>query len=88
MAKQIGPVPQSLTGRQTPGKVSEIMMERPRFLKGWTDAEPGPAHPLRGLVLLVILLGLLFVGLQGWWLLTPAPAITPERNSRRFDLAM
>jgi len=56
------------------------MMERPRFLKGWTDAEPGPAHPLRGLVLLVLLLGLLFVGLQGWWLLTPAPAIASSKR--------
>ena len=51
------------------------MMERSRFLKGWTDAEPGPARPLRGLVILITLLALLFVGLQGWWLLTPAPAL-------------
>src|SRR3989449_10600207 len=56
------------------------MMERPRFLKGWTDAEPGPARPLRGLVILVLFLGLLFIGLQGWWLLTPAPAIASSKR--------
>src|ERR1700730_18700858 len=56
------------------------MMERPRFLKGWTDTEPGPAHPFRGVVLLVLLLGLLFIGLQGWWLLTPAPAIASSKR--------
>src|ERR1700730_11160350 len=56
------------------------MMERPRFLKGWTDAEPRPAHPRRGLVLLALLLGLLVLGLQGWWLLTPAPAIASSKR--------
>jgi len=51
------------------------MTERPRFLKGWTGAPVGYPHPLRGLLALVSALLVLFVGLQGWWVLTPAPGL-------------
>ncbi len=51
------------------------MTERPRFLKGWTGAPVGSPHPLRGLLALASALLVLFVGLQGWWVLTPAPGL-------------
>ena len=50
------------------------MRERPRFLRDWAN----PSQPGRGLLSLVAILGaggLLFLALQGWWVLTPAAAL-------------
>jgi UPF0755 protein len=50
------------------------MREQPRFLRGWTD----PSHPGLGARRLIAVLaagGVLFLGLQTWWVLTPAPAV-------------
>src|SRR5215467_10017743 len=50
------------------------MRERPRFLRDWAN----PSQPGRGVVSLLALLGaggLLFLALQGWWVLTPAVAL-------------
>jgi len=51
------------------------MMERPRLLKIWADPNQGPG--LRGKTILGagVLAGILFLALQGWWVLVPAPAV-------------
>ena len=51
------------------------MMERPRLLKIWADPNQRPG--LRGKTLLgaAILAWTLFVALEGWWVLVPAPAV-------------
>ena len=51
------------------------MMERPRLLKIWSDPNRGPG--LRGKTILGagVLAGILFLALQGWWVLVPAPAV-------------
>jgi UPF0755 protein len=50
------------------------MREQPRFLWGWADpSHPGPR--LRPVLGLLVATGLLFLGLQAWWILTPAPAL-------------
>jgi UPF0755 protein len=51
------------------------MMERPRLLKIWADPNQRPG--LRGKTLMgaAILAGTLFVALEGWWALVPAPAV-------------
>ena len=51
------------------------MMERPRFLKIWADPNESPR--LRGKTILgaLLLAGILFLALQGWWVLVPAPAV-------------
>ena len=50
------------------------MREQPRFPWGWTHApHPGlGAHPL---IAVLVAGSLLFVGLQAWWILTPAPGV-------------
>lgn len=51
------------------------MREGPRFLKIW--ANPSQRTALGGKTLLgaVVLGGILFLALQGWWVLVPAPAL-------------
>ena len=51
------------------------MREGPRFFKIW--ANPGQRPALGGKTLLgaVVLAGILFLALQGWWVLVPAPAL-------------
>ncbi|MBI2154254.1 MAG: endolytic transglycosylase MltG [Candidatus Rokubacteria bacterium] len=51
------------------------MMERPRFLKIWADPKGRPGLGGKTLLGAAVLAGILFVALQGWWVLVPAPAV-------------
>jgi UPF0755 protein len=51
------------------------MMERPRLLKIWADPHQRPRLRGRPILGAVLLAGLLFVTLQGWWVLVPTPAV-------------
>jgi UPF0755 protein len=50
------------------------MREQPRFLRGLWDA-PHPGLRTRPLIAVLVAGTLLFLGLQTWWVLTPAPAL-------------
>lgn len=51
------------------------MMERPRFLKIWANPNQRPGLGGKTLLGAVGLAWILFLALQGWWLLVPAPAL-------------
>jgi len=51
------------------------MMERPRLLKIWADPNQRPGLGGKTLLGVAVLAWLLFLALQGWWLLVPAPAL-------------
>jgi peptidoglycan lytic transglycosylase G len=50
------------------------MREQPRFLWGWTDGSH-PGLGARPLIVVLVAGVLLFLGLQTWWVLTPAAAV-------------
>ena len=52
-----------------------MIRERPRILRDWVDPEPRSRPALRPLAAIVLIAGLLFLGLQAWWILTPAPGV-------------
>ena len=52
-----------------------MIRERPRILRDWVDPEPRSRPALRPLAAIVLTAGLLFLGLQAWWILTPAPGV-------------
>ena len=52
-----------------------MIRERPRILRDWVDPEPRSRPALRPLLALVLTVLMLFLGLQAWWILTPAPGI-------------
>lgn len=51
------------------------MMERPRFLKTWGEPSRRPGLSPRAILALGATAGLLFLLLEGWWVLTVSPAI-------------
>lgn len=51
------------------------MMERPRLLKIWADPNQKPGLRAKTFLGTAILAWALFVALQGWWVLVPAPAV-------------
>src|SRR5712691_8675915 len=51
------------------------MMERPRLLKIWADPNQRPGLTGKTLLGATILAWTLFVVLEGWWVLVPAPAL-------------
>lgn len=51
------------------------MREGPRFLKIWANPSQRPALGGKTLLGAVVLAGILFLALQGWWVLVPAPAL-------------
>jgi len=51
------------------------MMERPWILKTWAEGRGRRGVSWRGGLALALALGGLFVALQGWWLVTAAPAV-------------
>jgi|SRR5215470_4959642 len=52
-----------------------MIRERPRALRDWADAEQRSPAALRSVAAMLITAAALFVGLQAWWILTPAPAL-------------
>jgi UPF0755 protein len=50
------------------------MREQPRFLRGLADASH-PGLGTRPLIAVLVVGSLLFLGLETWWVLTPAPAL-------------
>jgi cell division protein YceG involved in septum cleavage len=52
-----------------------MIRERPRILRDWVDPEPRSRPALRPLAAIVLTAGVLFLGLQAWWILTPAPGV-------------
>jgi len=51
------------------------MMERPRLHKIWADPDQRPGLGGKTVLGALILAGIVFVSLQGWWVLVPAPAV-------------
>lgn len=52
-----------------------MIRERPRILRDWADETAPPHSAWRPIFALVCAALLLFLGLQTWWILTPAPAV-------------
>ena len=52
-----------------------MIRERPRVLRDWADAEPRSHAAMRSFTAMLITAAVLFIGLQAWWILTPAPAL-------------
>src|SRR6185295_12939128 len=52
-----------------------MIRERPRILRDWVDPEPRSRPALRPLAAIVLTASLLFLGLQAWWIITPAPGV-------------
>src|SRR4030095_16136155 len=48
---------------------------RPRILRDWVAPEPRSRPALRPLLALLLTAAMLFLGLQAWWILTPAPGV-------------
>lgn len=51
------------------------MMERPRLLKIWADPNQRPGLAGKTILGAAVLAWILFLALQGWWVLAPAPAL-------------
>lgn len=51
------------------------MMERPRLLKIWADPHQRPGLGGKTILGALVLAGIVFVALQGWWVLVPAPVV-------------
>ena len=60
-----------------------MIRERPRILRDWVDPEPRSRPALRPLAVVVLIAAVLFLGLQAWWILTPAPGVRAGRASSR-----
>src|SRR6266545_2935136 len=52
-----------------------MIRERPRILRDWVEPEPRSRPALRPLLGLMLTAAVLFLGLQAWWILTPAPGV-------------
>ena len=52
-----------------------MIRERPRILRDWADPEQRSRPALRPLAAMMLTAAVLFLGLQAWWILTPAPAV-------------
>src|SRR5688572_9036564 len=52
-----------------------MIRERPPLTQDWIDAEQKPRRRPRPLLAIVLIAAMLFLALEAWWIVTPAPGV-------------